>query len=74
MPAAAIRFSEAEALLPAGVSGTDSAASLFSSSMSFLHTFRYRDMWNFMASCYVGQRHLCNLHLWDLIFRSWTFL
>ena len=73
VPAAAIRFSEAEAMLPAWVSGTDSGASLFSSSMFSLHTFRCRDMCNFMASWYVGQRHLCNLHLWDPIFRSWTY-
>lgn len=41
VPAAAITFSEAEALLPTGVSGTDSAASLLPSSMSFPHIFRF---------------------------------
>ena len=37
------------------------------------HSFRCRDMWNFLASWYVGQRHLCNLHLWDQTFRCQTF-
>ena len=41
MPAAAITFSEAEALLPTGVSGTDSAASLLPSSMSLLLTRKF---------------------------------